>query len=344
MAEETAIQWADATLNLWWGCTKVSDGCKFCYAEHLSDTRYKKGAWGPRGSRREVKSWRSTLEKVSRRAKAEGRRLKVFCSSMSDVFEGAETCGGVDSENWRLICRLRFDLFAEIVKHPELDFLLLTKRPRVARVLLGAPEFWLEVNAALCRDAFSVLPGGLGDYVSGRKTLQNLWLGTSVENQEQADERIPHLLGIPAAVRFLSCEPLLGRVDLQYSCFNGADSLQSLEGIHWVICGGESGPNARPMHPDWARSLRDQCQAAGVPFHFKQWGEWLPWMDFLDVGVEDSPEASRFRCAYLDEDNQWEIGFSDWQDELPDDTMGRVGKTKAGRLLDGREWNEFPEV
>jgi len=313
MAEETGIEWADATLNLWWGCTKVSEGCKNCYAEHLSDQRYKRGAWGPKGERQEVKSWRSTLAKVSKRAKAEGRRLRVFCSSMSDVFEGPETCGGEDSANWRLMRRLFDELWEEWEGHSELDFLVLTKRPE------NAAEWLKDLG----------LPG-------------NVWVGTSVENQQEANKRIPELLRVDASVRFLSCEPLLGPVDLQYPCFNGADSLHSLEGIDWVICGGESGLNARPMDPDWVRSLRDQCQLAEVPFLFKQWGEWLPWMDFLDVGIEDCPEASRFKCAYHDEDNQWEIGFSDWQDELPDNTMGRVGKKKAGRLLDGREWNEFP--
>jgi len=351
MAEQTLIEWADATLNLWWGCTKVSEGCKFCYAENLSEQRFDKGAWGPQGKRQEVKSWRSTLEKISRRAKAEGRRLRVFCQSMSDIFEGPETCGGFGSENWALIHRLRVDLFAEIVKHPELDFLLLTKRPHIVGGCMGTAGFWLEVNAALWRDAHSVLPGGLGDYACGRKVLPNVWIGTSVEDQKTADERIPQLLSIDCAVRFVSCEPLLGPVDLSRHlpiashhvsriCASTGSITQPLNmgwirayrtdgslvdsNIHWVICGGESGPNARPMHPDWARSLRDQCQAAGAPFLFKQWGEWLP-----DSHVYDGCETNYGKAPT----HHWEDGFS-W----------RVGKKAAGRLLDGREWNEFPEV
>lgn len=358
MAEQTLIEWADATLNLWWGCTKVSEGCKFCYAENLSEQRFGKGAWGPQGKRQEVKSWRSTLEKISRRAKAEGRRLRVFCQSMSDIFEGPETCGGFGSENWALIHRLRVDLFAEIVKHPELDFLLLTKRPHIVGGCMGTVGFWLEVNAALWRDAHSVLPGGLGDYACGRKVLPNVWIGTSVEDQKTADERIPHLLSIDCVVRFVSCEPLLGPIEFvgegfccrrcgrlhpnqweddtqpcahcgcsywvydlpsDHATFGSGDST-----LDWVICGGESGPNARPMHPDWARSLRDQCQAAGVPFLFKQWGEWLP-----DSHVYDGCETNYGKAPT----HHWEDGFS-W----------RVGKKAAGRLLDGREWNELPEV
>lgn len=301
MGAETKIEWCDATLNLWWGCTKVSDGCKHCYAEHLSDQRYHKGAWGPGGVRREVKSWRSTLNKISKRAKAEGRRLRVFCQSMSDTFEGAHTMGGFDSENWRLVSRLQDELLGEIVEHPELDFLLLTKRPE-------------NVLDVVHRHDSPDTGGWNWTWPS------NLWLGTSVEDQKTADERIPELLAIPAAVRFLSCEPLLGQVNL-FSSMTG--ELLHTSGnefdpgrIDWVICGGESGPNARPMHPDWARSLRDQCQAAGVPFLFKQWGEWRP-----------TPLHSHQDYGHV---------FDDWT------KMYRAGKHSSGRLLDRQTWDEFP--
>lgn len=250
MSDFTKIEWCDATLNLWWGCTKVSEGCKNCYAEHLADHRHHKGNWGPKGTRTEVKSWRATLNKISKRAKAENRRLKVFCQSMSDTFEGPETMGGVDSENWRLVMRLQDCLMEAIYEHPHLDFLILTKRPE-------------NVWPYLIRNAVD-------------EPHKNIWFGTSVENQATADERIPHLLKIPAAVRFLSCEPLLGPVDLDEWLYDGYDrelppNRYLSDAVHWVICGGESGPNARPMQPNWARSLRDQCQAAGVPFFFKQW-------------------------------------------------------------------------
>lgn len=307
MADNTAIEWCDATLNLWWGCTKVSEGCKHCYADTWSK-RYGKAVWGPKGTRVEVKTWRSTLNKISERAKREGRRLRVFCQSMSDTFEGPETMGGVDSENWAVTCRLRLDLMTAIQDHPELDFLLLTKRPENAASYFGARA----------SDKTGIL-----------HHCRNIWIGTSVEDQRTADERIPHLERIPAAVRFLSCEPLIGDVDLGPwlgDCIDCDEWINThrergavnhyCEGHHspcidWVICGGESGPNARPMRPEWARSLRDQCQAAGVPFLFKQWGEFAP--GFMNA----PPDAQGLR---------------------------RVGKKRAGRLLDGREWSEFPEV
>ncbi|RYG34659.1 phage Gp37/Gp68 family protein [bacterium] len=332
MADQTKIEWCDATLNLWWGCTKVSGGCKFCYAEELADHRYHKGNWGPTGTRREVKSWRTTLNKISARAKAEGRRLRVFCQSMSDTFEGPETMGGKDSQNWITVQRLQDELLTAVLDHPELDFLLLTKRP--------------ENVVEVCHRH---------DESNGVQTIfqwpwpKNLWIGTSVEDQATADERIPQLMAIPAAVRFLSCEPLLGAVDLTRVSkqpwhdgdgVNGLKWIDALNGywemedsvghgqyedpksrIDWVICGGESGPKARPMNPSWALALRDQCVARSVPFLFKQWGEFLP--------DTQNPEVTSF----LDQ-------------PLRPDYFGaiRVGKHRAGRTLDGRTWDEHPEV
>jgi protein gp37 len=185
--------------------------------------------------------------------------------------------------------------------------------------------------------------------------FDNFWIGTSVENQEQADRRIPELLRIPAAVRFLSVEPLLGAVDLypawlcpkcahHHGRFYDCDLCRGHSiGIDWVIVGGESGPNARPMHPDWARAIRDECVAAGVPFFFKQWGEWQPLTE---------PGLAR-QIARVNQSGEWYSG-DEYQDdqmiyktEFIDDRwqlMAKVGKHTAGRLLDGREWNEFPTV
>jgi len=354
MADKTAIEWCDATLNLWWGCTKVSDGCKFCYAEQLSDQRFEKGAWGPGGIRTEVKSWRSTLNKVSQRAKAEGRRLRVFCQSMSDTFEGSDTCGGRDSDNWQLMQFLRFELLRLIGQHPELDFLLLTKRP--------------ENVVEHVFDFLGVVGVGAG-WCNGYPS--NLWIGTSVEDQKTADERIPHLLKIPAAVRFLSCEPLLGPVDLsditQSDCNTGFDPLTGRmwggipggedhfpdQRIHWVICGGESGPHARPMHPDWARSLRDQCQAAGVPFLFKQWGEYHPrlehgvWPDTRNGDCDHLPSVHLYPGGEVYSQRLVMEGKAPSKFNpagLSPANMKRVGKKRAGRVLDGRTWDEFPGV
>ena len=335
MAESTNIEWCDATLNLWCGCTKVSEGCKNCYAEHLSDTRYHKGAWGPSGVRREVKSWRSTLNKISKRAKDEGRRLRVFCQSMSDTFEGPETCGGVESANWRLMERLRADLFYEIPRHKELDFLLLTKRPHNIKRTIR--ECWTAANSPELM------------------VTDNAWFGTSVENQKTADERIPHLLSIPAKVRFLSCEPLIGSISLSeagairwdavggelgrgFSQFQRTAESFTTGLIDWFICGGESGPGARPMNPDWPRTLRDQCVAANVPFFFKQWGEWKP-LNGTGIPHGDDDETS-YPWVWVSPDGSTKKS----SDGCSDRVMVRVGKKVAGRLLDGREWNEFPEV
>lgn len=341
MADLTKIEWCDATLNLWWGCTKVSEGCKFCYAEHLADHRYHKSNWGPNGTRTEVKSWRSTLNKISKRAKSEGRRLKVFCQSMSDTFEGPETMGGVDSENWKLVQKLQVNLFHAIEGNPELDFLLLTKRPENAAIMLR--RFGFSCDGSL---------------------PPNLWIGTSVENQATADERISHLLQIPAAVRFLSCEPLLGPVSLSTPLFRYSDGRGMftylgkgnystlIDAVDWVICGGESGPNARPMHPDWARSLRDQCQAAKVPFLFKQVGEWTCYEEsaihFQNAYTGAHVDPHTFPSDLTtrgDDDPSWLWSIGDEYGNLgPATVWHRVGKARAGRILDGREWNAFPEV
>lgn len=226
MGENSKIEWCDHTFNPWEGCTKVSEGCKNCYAEALTK-RFGRTQWGPTALRRRTSdsNWRKPLA-WNRKAEQEGCRYRVFCASLADVFEW-----NPQVEEWR------FDLFIMIDQTPYLDWLLLTKRPEHIMYVLRS-----EFNSA--------------------SFPSNVWLGTSVENQAAADKRVPELLNAPATVRFLSCEPLLGPVDLS----------QWLHRISWVIVGGESGTQARPMDPDWARSLRDQCQAAGVPFLFKQWG------------------------------------------------------------------------
>ena len=273
MAENSKIEWTDHTFNPWIGCTKVSDGCKYCYAETLMDKRVRTSA----------ANWREPLA-WNRQAKAEGRRYRVFCASLADVFEYKPDQPEMD--DWRR------ELFQMITNTPHLDWLLLTKRPEL-------------VNETIERVT------GFSDSEMWFFT-SHVWIGTSVENQEQADKRIPELLEIPAAVRFLSMEPLLGNVQVD------------LDGINWVIVGGESGANARPMHPDWARSIRNQCKEVGVPFFFKQWGEWLP------------------ECQVKEQDD-WERLMDSGTHHMWDDIVTvRVGKKAAGRLLDGREWNEFP--
>ena len=283
--ENSNIEWTDHTFNPWMGCTKVSDGCKNCYAETLMDKRYGKVKWGPQGQRvrTSAANWKKPL-KWDREAAAAGKRARVFCASLADVFEDKPDQRD-EMDKWRT------ELFQLIQDTPNLDWLLLTKRPENVMEMVGNVPWYYG--------------------------LPNVWIGTSVENQEQADKRIPALVSIPAAVRFLSMEPLLGPIDLDLSGSN-----YGIHGIDWVIVGGESGPNARPMHPDWARGIRNQCQEAGVPFFFKQWGEWAWTGDY----ITDNLYADKQRYMFADRT-----------------VMIRAGKRAAGRLLDGREWNGFPE-
>jgi protein gp37 len=294
MGEVTAISWCDHTFNLVWGCQRVSPACENCYAEAFSH-RLGKDLWGPKAERQVMSEsyWQQPL-KWNRYAEKTGTRKRVFCSSMADVFEDHKT---VNFE--------RHKLFLLIEDTPHLDWLLLTKRPENINRML--PRAWRE------------------------KPRPNVWLGVTVENQKYADERIPLLLQTPAAVRFLSCEPLLGALGLAkylYTRFDTNDGRFPYYKIDWVIVGGESGSHARPMHPDWARSLRDQCAAADVAFHFKQWGEYVQaWQ----VPLEQAGTVAGHPATVLHGNGEQSVVY-------------RVGKHAAGRLLDGREWNEFPKI
>lgn len=280
----STIEWTDFTFNPWIGCIKVSAGCKNCYAEAM-DRRWKGGHWGPGSTRKPMSEayWKQPL-KWNKAAAAAGVKAKVFCASMADVFEGhPDTLPHLQR------------LFVLINQTPNLIWQLLTKRPE--NILKLVPEWWIKHGFP-----------------------PNVWIGTSVENQEAVEERIPHLLKVPANVRFLSCEPLLGPVNLEWTFpinDGSGEWIRYMTGIDWVIAGGESGHGARPMHPDWVRGIRDQCSAADVPFFFKQWGEWCP-----------GERGRLYREKTID--------FTDGQ------VMVRVGKKAAGRLLDGVEHNEFP--
>ena len=308
MSENTNIEWCDSTFNPFIGCTKVGPGCDNCYAEKLMDHRMHKVVWGAGQERvrTSAANWRKPLAWDMAHAEffaAHGRRQRVFCASLADVFDNA-----VDPA-WRR------DLFDLIELTPNLDWLLLTKRiGNVARMVADARTH---------------------DWLAGRL---NVMLGATIVNQAEADRDIPKLLEVPAARRFLSMEPLLGPVNLTRIDIDGHREIYPLTGttgcededgnpapdlprIDWVIVGGESGPDARPMSPDWARSLRDQCAAAGVPYLFKQWGEWLPMLGQVEgVRVREKTETT----------DGW--------------VMGYAGKKMAGRLLDGIEHNGFPEA
>jgi protein gp37 len=332
MAEVTKISWCHGTFNPWQGCVKVSPACMHCYAER--DTkRFGRVIWGSNGTRVLTSDayWKKPL-KWDREAAASGERKRVFCASFADVFE--DWSGQVTSNTipvWKCNCGNWFDaetqetpcdkcgdlrtsmvtlqdcrkrLFRLIDQTPNLDWLLLTKRPE------NIEEMWPckkdtdgDGNCNICIRASNALC----------RHRANVWLGTSVENQEYADKRIPELLKCRdlSPVLFLSCEPLLGPVDLMeiQEKSESGDLFFSAMGtghpsgatINWVIAGGESGFNARPSNADWLRSLRDQCAENDVPYHFKQWGE------FDQYGI-------------------------------------KVGKAAAGNVLDGRLHQEFPKV
>lgn len=284
-------------------------------------------------------------------------RRRVFCASLADVFDNEVPV------EWLV------DLFDTIHRTRGLDWLLLTKRvgnvlSRVEAAIrrIEALPDWPDEGSARSHH-LEPLRNWLADWVVLRKPLANVWIGATVVNQTEADRDIPKLLTVPAAKRFLSIEPMLGPVDL-WQCGDGPlaggfPSDEQISGergahyirhgsprIHWVICGGESGTPARPMHPDWARSLRDQCAAAGVPFLFKQWGEWRPPADGEDFntayGMSGKPPAhlvspdGKVHCFYPHGDTAVRP-----QDSVHK-AMVRVGKRAAGRQLDGREHSEWP--
>lgn len=361
MGDKTGIEWTDATWNPVVGCSVISPGCTNCYAMKMAARLEAMGQPIYRGMTQKAKAgavwtgkieasnWGQVIKPLSWK-----RPRQIFVNSMSDLFHESLPDGTIDT------------VFAVMALAPQHTFQVLTKRPERMRDYCSTIQKrgrWLameEVALQLGREPRGADNDGF-DWLSHKQFLPNVWLGVSVEDQTRADERIPLLLDTPAAKRFLSCEPLLGPVDLRNVSYSGPIFLDGLVGyadettspashrkIDWVIVGGESGPGARPMHPDWARSLRDQCQAAGVPFFFKQWGEWAPNIGAVDGWtIDDNPEISRF--DHLEwEDGKWSEPFRpmwcDFQDGNYDEEqcVSRLGKKRSGRLLDGRTWDEVP--
>lgn len=321
--KNTAIEWADHTFNPWVGCSKISPACDHCYAERLMDSRMHVVQWGPGHPRKRTseKNWKQPTD-WNAEAERLGVRYRVFCASLGDVFDNEVPA------QWRIA------LMRLICETPHLDWLLLTKRIGNAAAMLEA--------------AFRAVHHQREGWADNM--LPNLWLGATICDQVEADRDIPKLLGVPAAKRFLSMEPLLGPVTFRWASWApvlNASHLDGLRSINWIIVGGESGPGARPMHPDWVRRLRDQCAEARVPFLFKQWGEWVPrsacyhtFEDGTDCESRD-PGARRWPCVRLTEQghNGRDLAHAGEGDEA---YMQRVGKKMAGRLLDGRTWDEVP--
>ena len=361
---DTKIEWADAVWNPIRGCTKVSDGCRHCYAMRLA-ARFS-GPGQPYEGLAVMKpdgpQWTNQVRLVPERL-ADPLRWKkprrIFVNSMGDLFHE------------KLIDDVIDQVFAVMASASQHQFLILTKRPKRMRHYFNdlrarglqaladyearkreyfethkrefrvgytipdppTPELRALYDTAAAAEhqplsgtnspAFCGFSGG--EYHWRSWPLPNVWLGVSVEDQETAIARIPALLETPAAVRFVSAEPLLGPIDLQKAayaaCRDSRGNWDLKAYLHWVIVGGESGPGARPMHPDWTRSLRDQCQTAGIPFFFKQWGEWLP--------------QDHFHCS---------LAYGAAVTFLSKMRFVRLGKQGAGRSLDGLEWDAYPEV
>ena len=324
MAENTAIEWTDATWSPWEGCTKVSPGCDHCYAEGMNRWLRKGENWGAGAPRRVYSSahWDKPL-RWNAEAARNGVRLKVFPS----------VCDPFDNEVTPVI---RAQFLRLILDTPHLTWLLLTKRIGNVRGMVDA---------------------GMWEH------LTNVWLGATMVNQEEMDRDARKLLAVPAHVHFISYEPALGPIDvtpwLRPYCDAGSrphpdgggiacprcNGVGSCAGLSWVIAGGESGRHARPAHPEWFRSLRDQCAAAGVPFLFKQWGEWAP--------PDDIEAHGRAHHGWWEDDREdGGVPRHEWPGPVSNGVelaalrpeVFRIGKKAAGRLLDGIEHNGFPRA
>lgn len=320
MAKNTKIEWATHTFNPWIGCTKVGPGCDNCYAKADFEDRRRRVVWGagqPR-SRTSHANWQLPLRWNAQHDEffaIHGHRQRVFCASLADVFDNS-----IDPQ-WRT------DLFELIRATPNLDWLLLTKRIGNAKAMIDETISGMDIGYAV---PFCAWP------------YPNVWIGATIVNQEEADRDIPKLLAVPAAKRFLSMEPSLGPVTV----FDVDGPIDVPDGMRspldWVIVGGESGPDARPMNPDWARSLRDQCEAAGVPFLFKQWGEYIPYEHSAQppyLHSQHGHEIDGHSLPDFESDDDKRGWVCDWADQI---LARKVGKKVAGRMLDGRTWDGFP--
>lgn len=295
MSQKTKIEWTESTWNPVSGCDKISDGCKNCYAEKMAKRLQAMGTKGYENG------FKVTLhpDRLSEPTKRKKPTMYFVCS-MGDLFHD-------DVPFWYID-----DIFATMIHNSQHTFQVLTKRPkRMQQYFMRSKEL-------------------IEEYFPNGVTLpaQNIWLGVTAENQEQADNRIPILLDIPATKRFVSIEPMLSKID-----FERLYSRESyLFDLDWVICGGETGANARPLHPDWVRNLRDQCQESNVPFFFKQWGEYIStvpasykeepsiWMN-IDGKTATEEEALK--------GGSWKGFF-------------KVGKKQAGHLIDDVEHRNMP--
>jgi len=383
VADQSSIEWTDATWTpirarrrdtgkVGVHCERVSPACTNCYAAALNRRNLPNHGTGLDFTVPNREMVDIFVDEEMLMAPLRWKRPRnIFVCSQTDLF-----LDSVDEEQIAM-------LFAVMgLAHWHTHQVLSKRSERMLKLLLSM-DFWELVDSMMTvivdgevdplerrRDDLRAT----APEVSPDMPLPNVWLGVTAENQEWADKRIPLLLQTPAARRFVSVEPMLGPVNVRGYLMSGKDPGQCLScgkghgfdrcpnygrvakvmhgtagncsefrranfAIDWVICGGESGPGARPMHPDWARSLRDQCAAAGVPFFFKQWGAWQNGSDKNWNGrivLNDGRSCDTPEDLDMDTRNRWP-SFRPMK-------MSRVGKHAAGRLLDGREWSEFPEV
>lgn len=354
MADKSRIEWTDATWNPITGCAPISEGCANCYAKREAEGRLRGKHGYPQDEPFRVVFHADKLEQPLKWS----RPRKIFVCSMGDLFHE-------DVPDMSIV-----NVFAVMAEARQHKFLVLTKRPERMSEIISHPT--------IANDVWVKTSRGLGSE-SAVWPLPNVWLGVTAENQLRADERIPVLLQIPAAKRFVSVEPMLGPVDISpwdkcnacgklrssfdpdgvmgkpwnsMFCHMHYDPESSCEGsyaksaLDWVICGGETGANARPLHPDWVRGLRDQCREAQVPFFFKSWGEWVSTYDrdIDDPDWRNCPARNGPRKEWTSRHIERYVNSAGGQGFHGERVvfMRRIGKRNAGRLLDGRTWDEEP--
>lgn len=331
MGDKTKIEWTDATWNPLRGCSRVSDGCRNCYAESVAH-RFSGPGMPYEGLTRIVNghpAWTGEVRMITELLDQPlrwTRPRRIFVNSMSDLFHESVPDSFID----RVFAVMWACHFCDGGQSKHV-FQILTKRAKRMRDYLRQDrrEHWARAAINL---AGKYDPDGIFDDIANAQgSHPRIWLGVSVENQATADERIPLLLETPAAIRWISAEPLLSPMSLVVP-FDGATvnavrgALPGIPRLDWVVAGGESGSHARPSHPDWLRAMRDQCKAAGVPFLFKQWGEWIPGSQSCDIGNQTALIGACQRG------HRWDSGAHSWN----------IGKKAAGRLLDGVLHDEYP--
>lgn len=319
MSSKSKIEWTQTSWNPLVGCTKVSEGCRNCYAIRFSH-RMSTTVPSYFGITKKINGKPEWSDKIRvdrnklRQPLTWKRARMIFVNSMSDMFH--ERVDDLDIA----------EIFAIMATESRHTFQILTKRPQRMATLLTDEPFKKSVETILHNWGYSLKLDNVWP-------LRNVWVGASVENEKSAIERVPYLLMTPAAIRWISAEPLLGRIT---NCSLGV----KLRGIQWIVAGGETGPNARPAHPDWFRALRDLCVSSGVPFFFKQWGEWGT--------VENLKVYKNSQLAIVDPaTGDFFLRNKTYNLLMPVEKsrhMIRAGRKAAGRLLDGKEWNEYPNL